>query len=108
MDSDDIGRIISSCCNLQCLNISCSLHRGADASMLLQLPQSCTALGVGGRAFTDTAAPVIAQLTQASRLGMGSIFGVHSFHVSDPCGSDLASGHINLSWDPDKVGVLWY
>lgn len=37
---------------------------GADLSGLLQLPQSCTTLSVGGAVFDDKAMSVIMQLTQ--------------------------------------------
>lgn len=36
--------------------------------MLLQLPESCTSLLVGGIAFNDDAAPVVAQLTHLEYL----------------------------------------
>jgi hypothetical protein len=41
---------------------------GSDLSPLLQLPCSCTALDVGGAAFSDAAVPILLQLTQLGEL----------------------------------------
>jgi hypothetical protein len=66
--SADIGRIAQACPGSQSLHIANSVEPGADLSPLLQLPGSCTALSVGGAAFTDAAAYMLAQLTQLQRL----------------------------------------
>lgn len=63
MDSTDLASFISCCPGLQDLDITGAIKPGADVSALLQLPTSCTSLNIGGAAFTDTAAPVLAQLT---------------------------------------------
>lgn len=61
--------MVSSCPNLQEL-ILCDTSlmtsggavvcEGSDASPLLQLPESCTSLSIGGAAFSDAAAAVVA------------------------------------------------
>lgn len=45
-----------------------TVQPGADLSALLQLPDSCTSLVVGGAAFSDAAAVTVAQLTQLKDL----------------------------------------
>lgn len=62
MNSADIS-ICKSCPGLQWLDIGNAVQPGTDLSVLLQLPESCTLLVVGGEAFTNDAAPVVAQLT---------------------------------------------
>jgi hypothetical protein len=47
------------------------LFSGADLSGLLELPQSLDSICVGGNAFGDAAAPVLAQLTQLNSLSLG-------------------------------------
>lgn len=68
LNGEDLARIVACCPSLQHLNITNALEPGADVSMLLQLPASCTSLDIGGAAFTDAAAPVLAQLTQLREL----------------------------------------
>lgn len=68
MDSQHLARIISCCPNLQDLDIRAVLSEESDFSVLLQLPQSCTHLEIGGWGLTDAAAPVVAQLTQLQHL----------------------------------------
>jgi hypothetical protein len=64
LDSAGLAAIVSACPGLQHLDIADAVQPSADVSALLQLPQSCTHLGVGGEAFGDVAVPLIAQLTQ--------------------------------------------
>lgn len=69
MDGDDLARLISACSNLAALNIRGAMYEDADISPLLQLPQSCSNLIVGGyQAFDNSAACVVAQLTQLTSL----------------------------------------
>lgn len=64
LDSAGLAAIICTCPGLQHLDIADAVQPSADVSALLQLPQSCTYLSVGGEAFGDAAVPMIAQLTQ--------------------------------------------
>jgi hypothetical protein len=64
----DIQRIASGCPALQSLDIALAVEPFANLSGLLQLPQSCTALVVGGAAFADSAAATVKQLTQVQNL----------------------------------------
>lgn len=64
LTSADVSRIINCCPQLWYLDISSSVEPDADLLVLLQLPESCTSLLVGGAAFTDAVAPVVAQMTQ--------------------------------------------
>lgn len=63
MSTADLGSIIRACPALSSLDISAALQPQADLSPLLQLPPTCCDLTVGGEAFGDNAAPVVAQLT---------------------------------------------
>lgn len=65
IDSAGLSSIVSCCRALELLDISYSVQPGADLSLLLQLPDSCVELYVGGAAFPDAAAAVVVQLTQA-------------------------------------------
>lgn len=65
IDTADLSSILACCSGLQWLEIERS---DADLSVLLQLPEGCNSLLVGGIAFTDNAAPVLAQLTQLDYL----------------------------------------
>lgn len=58
---------MQACPNLVSLNVQSTVKPG-DISPLLQLPTSCVSLSVGGRAFYDAAAAVVAQLTQLTKL----------------------------------------
>lgn len=68
IDSADIASICKSCPGLQWLDISSAVQPGADLSVLLQLPEGCESLSVGGEAFADDAVPVLARLTQLQYL----------------------------------------
>lgn len=68
IDSADLASIVSCCPALQHLDIACTVQPGADLSVLLQLPDSCTSLAVGDAAFSDAAAATVAQLTQLKHL----------------------------------------
>lgn len=67
---DDLACIFTACPGLAELQLESALEPvdDADFSPLLQLPQSCTRLVVGGEAFDDEAAGVIAQLGQLKLL----------------------------------------
>jgi hypothetical protein len=69
IDSADLASISSCCPRLQLLDIHGTVQPGADVSVLLQLPDSCTLLAVGGAAFSDAAAATVAQLAQLKHLG---------------------------------------
>lgn len=58
---------MQACPNPVSLNIQSTVKPG-DISPLLQLPTSCVSLSVGGRAFDDTAAAVVAQPTHLTEL----------------------------------------
>jgi hypothetical protein len=64
----DLHSIIKACPAIKWLDITCVLAADADVSVLLQLPPTCCSLEVGGNAFGDEAAGVIAQLTQLTSL----------------------------------------
>jgi hypothetical protein len=68
LTNQDLESIISCCPALQSLHIPAALNADADVSALLQLPASCTALGVGGEAFADADVSVLLQLTQLQDL----------------------------------------
>lgn len=76
MDSADLDNLICCCPGLRDLNITGVMRPGADVSGLLQLPTSCTTLNIGGAAFTDAAAPVLAQLTHLEYLSWCSSEGL--------------------------------
>jgi hypothetical protein len=63
----DLQSIASSCPSLQSLHIAGLLEPGTDPSPLLQLAE-CRDLSVGGRAFDNPAAGVVAQMTQLTSL----------------------------------------
>jgi hypothetical protein len=64
IDTAGLRAIARSCPALQRLDIAEAVEPDTDLSALLQLPQSCTSLEVGGDTFDDEAAAVVAQLTQ--------------------------------------------
>jgi hypothetical protein len=64
IDGQDLYVIASACPALQLLDITLSVKPDAELDGLLQLPQSCTSLIVGGAAFDYYAAGVVARLTQ--------------------------------------------
>jgi hypothetical protein len=69
--SQDLSSIISSCVNLRKLVLCDVLSDGADLTPLLELPQCCRDLKVGGYAFTDSPiAGIVAQLTQLTALSI--------------------------------------
>jgi hypothetical protein len=68
IDSTDLASIASCCPGLQHLDVTGTVQPGADVSVLLQLPDSCTSLAVGGAAFSDAAAATVVQLTQLKHL----------------------------------------
>jgi hypothetical protein len=62
-------RAITSACPALCgIEITCVLAADVDVSALLQLPATCRSLKVGGQPLGDSAAGVIAQLTQLTDL----------------------------------------
>lgn len=64
----ELQGIFSACPALRSLGIVGVLAADVDASVLLELPSTCRSLAVGGQAFGDKAAGVIAQLTQLTYL----------------------------------------
>lgn len=96
IDSGDIRRISSCCPRLQGLEIMGSVRPGADLSGLLQLPKSCVSLFVGGAAFTDEAASILAQLTQLKHLVWG-----FSHSLTDAGLEQL------VRLDLEKLQVVW-
>jgi hypothetical protein len=62
--TEELSNLVASCPALVLLDLTCVLAPDADVSTLLKLPQHCQHLGVGGQAFGDEAAGVVAQLTQ--------------------------------------------
>jgi Leucine-rich repeat (LRR) protein len=68
IDSAGLLSIMSSCPRLLHMDITGSVQPGADLSPLLQLPQSCTSLYMGGAAFSDTSMHVLLQLQQLKEL----------------------------------------
>ena len=91
---------------------------GADVSGLLQLPDSCTSLLLGGSAFGDAAASVLAQLRQLEYLCVHNASGfsdagllqlaetdmdLWQLYVHDAGLSDAISkeGEVQLEWSPE-------
>lgn len=68
MDGQDLARALSACPALEEFDITDAVQPGADFTPLLQLPRTCHRMNIGGVAFTDEAAPTVAQLTQLTRL----------------------------------------
>lgn len=64
----ELRNVISACPVISSLDITCVLQPGADVHALLQLPATCRSLAIGGEAFGESAAVVVAQLTQLTRL----------------------------------------
>lgn len=84
VNGPELLRIFSSCPQLELLDIACAMQDVSfdfglyvptyippvDLSSLLQLPQSCSNLVVGGSAFGVASPAVLAQLTQVSSLSI--------------------------------------
>jgi hypothetical protein len=68
MSGSELRCLIDACPALQFLDMTNTLHEPATVPELLRLPQCCNTLCVGGRAFSDEAAHIVAQLTQLTRL----------------------------------------
>jgi hypothetical protein len=99
------------------------LCAGADLSGLLELPQSLDSLWVGGEAFEDAAAPVLARLTQLESLylsftpmftdaGLEQLteldlgrFCIYISSISEAI-SPACVGNIDLTSDSEKVRTL--
>jgi hypothetical protein len=64
IDGQDLHVIASACPALQLLDIALNVKPDAELDSLLQLPQSCTSVTVGGAAFDYYAAGVVTRLTQ--------------------------------------------
>jgi hypothetical protein len=64
----ELSSLVDACPALTSLDLTRVLAADADVSALLKLPQQCQHLGVGGQAFGDKAAGVVAQLTQLKQL----------------------------------------
>jgi hypothetical protein len=64
----ELSGLVGACPALTHLDLIRVLAADADVSALLQLPQQCQYLGVGGPAFGDRAAGVLAQLAQLTAL----------------------------------------
>jgi hypothetical protein len=64
----ELSSLVRACPGLTYLGLACVLAPDADLSALLKLPQQCQHLKVGGQAFGDNAAGVVAQLTQLTQL----------------------------------------
>jgi hypothetical protein len=128
MDVEDLSSVLSACKQLQSIDITSSLNpKAADhVSVLLQLPPSCKSLQVGGEAFTDAAAPFIAQLTQLKYLewtwspkltdaGLEQLESLHLLRellvqesgVSREITSagNMGPGAVALQWDPELVST---
>jgi hypothetical protein len=78
--SSDMRSIAASCPGLQCLSIQGLLKPGADAYPLLLLTE-CRSLSVGGLAFNNSAAGVVAQMTQLTCLSWWCAQGFNSLGV---------------------------
>jgi hypothetical protein len=76
----DLHRIAASCPGLQSLSIQGLLKPGADTSPLLLLTE-CRSLSVGGRAFDNYAAGVVAQMAQLTSLNWWCAQGLDSLGV---------------------------
>jgi hypothetical protein len=64
----ELSSLVRACPGLECLSLTCAVAADADISTLLKLPQQCQHLAVGGQAFGDKAAGVVAQMTQLKSL----------------------------------------
>jgi hypothetical protein len=124
LDGPDLASIIQACPNLQCLCVKHSVKPGVDLSPLLQLPQCCERLMVAGAAFTDAAAPLIAQLTQLEYLvwahspgltdaGLERLVGLELYRLYVyKCGfsEGVVSGDqdsVELEWSPEMVSAAF-
>lgn len=97
IDSADLELIDRCCPALRCLGINGTVQPGADLSGLLQLPDSCTALSVGGAAFTDAAVPTLVQLTQLKELTWGYFPQLTGTGLAQLTALDLDRLHVD-SW----------
>lgn len=68
VDAADISSITRGCPALNELGLNCVVHGGTDVSCLLPLHAQLNVLDVGGVAFDDAAAWVVAQLTNLGSL----------------------------------------
>jgi hypothetical protein len=68
VDTADISSITRGCPALNELGLNCVVHGGTDVSCMLPLHAQLKVLEVGGVAFDDAAAGVVAQLTNLSSL----------------------------------------
>jgi hypothetical protein len=64
----ELRSMIDACPALCELDITGILQAGPDVAVLRRLPSTCCCLSVGGAAFGDSAASVIAQVTQLTAL----------------------------------------
>jgi hypothetical protein len=70
IDADGLAGIVTCYPALERLDIAGVVAPGVDYSVLLQLPASCSKLDVGGPSLTDSAAGVLAQLTDLRDLSL--------------------------------------
>lgn len=126
LDGPDLHSLTECCPSLEALDLYCVVRNGADLSALLQLPDSCVSLGVGGGAFDDAAAGVVAQMTQLTQLTfmeapsltdtgvqqLTALKGLRKLRVLDCEGPDgvlKAAGctdyDLELHWTEAKVGA---
>lgn len=70
LDADGLSRLIQACPALRALTLNHVVDPRSEPSAhaLLDLPGSCVELAVAGRAFGDSAATVLSQLTQLRSL----------------------------------------
>jgi hypothetical protein len=97
----DLRRISQCCPQLQWLDICGSVQPGADLSVLLELPDSCTSLLVGGAAFDDAAVPAVLLLTQLKHLSWSWSNGFTDAGLEQLVGLDLDSFYL-LNCDLSK------
>jgi hypothetical protein len=107
----ELSSLVDACPGLTCLDLTGVLAPDAGVSALLKLPQQCQHVAVGGQAFCDEAAEVVAQLTQLKSLRWTGAFvsGAHSLthaglaqltalHTLDT----LHIRHVNLNGDSTR------
>jgi hypothetical protein len=68
MDGGDLAQMVTCCPGLRQLNLLCAVRSGADFLPLLSLRPQVDSLLVGGVAFDDAAAGIVAQLTALTKL----------------------------------------
>jgi hypothetical protein len=99
IDVSSLRTIYNCCPALESLDIRCTMSTIDDLSyVLLWLPRSCTQLKVGGLAFTDDAAPIVAQLTHLRDL---------SWHLSFDF-TDAGLQHLTALTRLDRLNVFWF